>query len=111
MYFKEGASITTISRKISTPRSTIRRWICNFAEENAIDMPSKKYCKQSEEQDNNADVRCIAEGDEKALRAEIKRLEKELRREKLRADLNAEIINVAERKFNIQIREKAGAKR
>jgi len=38
-------------------------------------------------------------------------LKKELRREKLRADLNDEIINVAERKFNIQIREKAGAKR
>jgi hypothetical protein len=39
------------------------------------------------------------------------RLEKELRREKLRADLNDEIINVAEQKFNIQIRKKAGAKR
>ena len=42
---------------------------------------------------------------EETLRAEIRRLESELRREKLRADLNEEIINVAERKFNIQIRK------
>ena len=53
----------------------------------------------------------IPEGDEKRLRAEIRRLELELKREKLRADLNEEIINVAEQKFNIQIRKKAGAKR
>jgi transposase len=46
MYFKEGVSITTISKKISTPRATIRRWLRNFADENHIEMVSKKYCKR-----------------------------------------------------------------
>ena len=111
MYFKEGASITTISKKISTPSSTIRRWLRTFAEENCIEMTSKKYGKRI----NNELVSVGSKGsvgcDEKALRDEIKRLERELKRERLRADLNEEIINVAEQKFNIQIRKKAGAKR
>ena len=48
--------------------------------------------------------------DVKELQAEIKRLQRDLRMEKLRADLNEEIIKVAESKFNIHIRKKAGAK-
>jgi hypothetical protein len=40
----------------------------------------------------------------------IARLEKELEDANLRADLYNEIINVAEKKFNIQIRKKAGTK-
>ena len=111
MYFKDGASITAISKRISTPRNTIRRWIRNFAEENAIEMPTKTYCKHYDKQTYRSDIQSMAEGDTKALKAEIMRLEKELKREKLRADLNDEIINVAEQKFNIQIRKKAGAKR
>ena len=41
----------------------------------------------------------------------IIRLEKELKEAKMRADLYNEIINVAEQKFNIQIRKKVGTKR
>lgn len=51
------------------------------------------------------------EGDEKALKEEIRRLGKELKRVKLRADLNEAIINVAEQKFNIHIRERTESKR
>ncbi len=40
----------------------------------------------------------------------IARLEKELEDARLRADLYNEIINVAEQKFGIQIRKKAGTK-
>lgn len=40
----------------------------------------------------------------------IARLEKELDDARLRADLYEEIINVAEKKFDIQIRKKAGTK-
>ncbi len=43
--------------------------------------------------------------DVEELRAQIKKLQEEIRREKIRADLNEEIINVAEKKFNIKIRK------
>lgn len=110
MYFKEGVSITTISKKISTPRATIRRWLRNIADENHIEMASKKYCKKTDCKPVKASNEGGTGSDEKALLNEIKRLERELKRERLRADLNEEIINVAEQKFNIQIRKKAGTK-
>ena len=111
LYFKEKKSITTISKRFSIPRTTIRRWICNFAEENRIEMGLEKHYKKIDRQSVGEHSDIIPKKDEKALLAEIKRLERELRREKLRADLNEEIINVAEQKFNIHIRKKAGAKR
>ena len=46
----------------------------------------------------------------KALKAEISRLKRELADESLRADAYNEMINVAEKRFNIPIRKKAGAK-
>ena len=46
----------------------------------------------------------------KDLQAEIARLKKELTHESLRADAFNELINVAEKQFNISIRKKAGAK-
>ena len=41
----------------------------------------------------------------------VARLERELEEARLRADLYDEIINVAEKKFDIQIRKKVGTKR
>jgi transposase-like protein len=69
MYFKDGASITAISKRISTPRNTIRRWIRIFAEENAIEMPTKTYCKHSDKQANNPDIGSMEEVDATALKA------------------------------------------
>ena len=111
MYFNGGSTIAAISRKISTPSSTVRRWIRIFAEENCIEMAPRKYRKRTDNKHVGPEAQTGSEDREKALLAEIKRLEVELKREKLRADLNDEIINVAEQKFNIQIRKKAGAKR
>lgn len=107
MYFNLGVSTTVISKKLSLPTSTIWNWICIFAEENGIDMSKAKYRKSScksgavqSKEDNTA-----------GLLAEIRRLGAELKKEKLRAALYDEIINVAEERFNIKIRKKAGAKR
>jgi hypothetical protein len=49
--------------------------------------------------------------DVQALQAEVVRLQSELKGARLRADAYDEMINVAESKFNISIRKKAGAKR
>lgn len=45
-----------------------------------------------------------------SLQAKIKELEAQLKRESIRADFYDEMINVAEAKFNIPIRKKAGTK-
>ncbi|MGB4576860.1 MAG: hypothetical protein WBI06_08180 [Paludibacter sp.] len=45
-----------------------------------------------------------------ALQAEVAKLQKELKHEKLRADAYDTMIDIAESKFNIPIRKKAGAK-
>jgi hypothetical protein len=44
------------------------------------------------------------------MQREIARLSKALSQQTMRADAFDEMINVAERQFNIQIRKKAGAK-
>ena len=45
-----------------------------------------------------------------ALRAEITRLKKELRHEKMRSEALDTMIYVAEEMFNIRVRKKAGTK-
>lgn len=45
-----------------------------------------------------------------ALQREVERLRKELRHEKMRADVNSTMVDVAEEMFGIQIRKKAGTK-
>ena len=111
LYFKKGMSVRAISKKTLHSRITIQRWICLYAEENGIDMAPEKPKGQIKNQAVAKTSEPIPEGNEKRLCAEIRRLELELKRKKLRAGLNEEIINVAEQKFNIQIRKKAGAKR
>lgn len=46
----------------------------------------------------------------RALKAQISRLEKELDNAQIKVELYNEMINVAERHFNIRIRKKSGAK-
>ena len=51
------------------------------------------------------------EAEIKQLKAEKARLESDLKFAQLKADAYDEMINVAEKMFNIPIRKKAGAKR
>ena len=51
------------------------------------------------------------ESEIKRLKAENARLESDLRRAEMKADLYNEMIDVAEKTFDIPIRKKAGAKR
>ena len=50
------------------------------------------------------------EAEIKKLKAEKARLESDLRMAEMKADLYNEMINVAEKQFNISIRKKAGVK-
>lgn len=48
--------------------------------------------------------------DIEALKAELSRVRKELTYQTMRADAYDEMINIAERQFDVSIRKKAGAK-
>ena len=91
-----GMSMRSIVRVTGLSKSTVCRMIANFVSEkenivmqNPVDQPKD-----------------LLEAQKK-----IKELEDELQRAKLARDAYDEMINVAESKFNIPIRKKAGAKR
>ena len=79
---------------------TIAKWIANFVAENGKVTPQQVM--QEKETANAEEI--------KALKAKIADLEEQLRQEKMRGRLNDKIIEIAEKKYNIQIRKKAGAK-
>ncbi|MBD5163421.1 MAG: helix-turn-helix domain-containing protein [Bacteroidales bacterium] len=112
---RQGMTIREISAKTGVAKSAVHRWLSIFAGEN---LPAMKKTTtspkrvtgirvpQSKEKTSAIPVSSIEETAEE----KIARLEKELEDARLRADLYEEIINVAEKKFDIQIRKKAGTK-
>ena len=112
LYYKEvirlhqekGYGNRRISHILPISRSTVTKWITIFASENK-DRPiamKKKKTISSPQTTSNDDI--------KALQAENQRLKSQLKHESLRADAYNEMINVAEGKFKIPIRKKAGVK-
>lgn len=113
LYFEEGLGSLRITHLVPVSRSTILRWIRNFVSEN----PEYRYQMQkastpklvdsaADEQQKEASLEEI-----KALKEELGRLKVQLQKAELRADLYDEMINVAEKQFNIPIRKKVGVKR
>lgn len=84
---------------------TMRRWISNFVTGKGDDSPDrvmeKKKRKTSEEWREETE----------ALQKRVKDLEARLLQAEIKAEFYDEMINVAEAKFKIPIRKKAGAKR
>lgn len=112
LYFEEGLGSQKLTHIIPVSRSTILRWIRTFVRDNPgyqmqqPTIPKHKDPKAVEamwrEKEEKAEI--------KALKEEIGRLQTQLRRAEMRADVYDEMINVAERQFNIPIRKKPGAK-
>jgi transposase len=108
---KTGLSSYQLSKKFPVSDSTIQRWICNFADEFQESKNMKKSSTPKLAVGKTApEVIPSANTPQETAEEKIARLEKELKDANLRADLYNEIINVAEKKFNIQIRKKAGTK-
>lgn len=102
---KEGYSYDEISQKLGLGHTTVYRWIANFAEKSTpTAMASSQTDKPTPEKTD-----CQAPSGE-TDEQKIARLESELRMANLKADLYKEIIDVAEKKFNIDIIKKAGTK-
>ena len=104
LHYNEGMGEDRISRILPIGHSTVSRWIAIFAADNkqtSAPMESSKSKHPTPAQETQ---------DVKALQKRIKELEAQLKHESLRADFYDEMIRVAEDKFKISIRKKAGAK-
>ena len=103
IYQKTGYSAYRIEKLKLVPvsRRQMWEWIANFEAENGKGSPRRimeaKKAKETEERD--------------ALKERIANLEEQLRAERLRSRLNEKIIDIAEQRWHIEIRKKAGAKR
>jgi len=106
MHFNQGLGSLKISKLVPVSKSGISNWITNFVAENENQYPKvmrKKASGPIEKSTSEA-------SDNQALQDKIASLERQLRKEKLRADAYDMMIDIAEKKFSIPIRKKAGAK-
>jgi uncharacterized protein YlxW (UPF0749 family) len=98
-----------ISRILPIGHTTVSRWLAIFAAEKSKKFVQKEKTKtQSPAHPAPA---CTQVNEVRALQRDVSRLQSELKSANLRADAYDEMINVAESKFNIVIRKKAGVKR
>jgi hypothetical protein len=111
LHYEKGYGALRISRVIPIGHATVSRWLSIFVPKNdrqCVKMQKQKQKQTSQTQPAGGELQAK---DIKALEAEIARLRVALREERLRADAYDEMIHVAETKFRISIRKKAGAKR
>lgn len=131
--YEEGWTMKEIGKKFDRSQSNIWVWINKFAKE--LDDPTmSNRRKRNEAKKERARRQCgikapearapeagVTSGSragadtcapgEAELKARIARLERELEDARLMRDFYDEMINIAERDFNIPIRKKGGAKR
>ena len=111
MYFEEGMCGTHICKVLPISRAILYKWIAIFVEQNP-QVASMKRVKEAK----NAPKPSLEVQEEELpktvleLQSEIKKLRAQLTKAEIKAEAYDELINVAEAKFNIQIRKKAGAK-
>lgn len=113
LHKEKGMGATKISRIIPVPAATISAWLRNFADGGVTVSPREEtpsLPRQEEGTETEMKKRNSNDADIESLRKEIDSLKKQLSKETLRADAYDEMINIAEKKFNIAIRKKAGAK-
>lgn len=107
LHYEKGYGEDRIAKILPIGHTTVSRWITIFAAEKGVTTKIFRMTKsKAKEQTSSA-----SEKDVKALQQEISRLQAQLKHETLRADAYDELINVAESKFRILIRKKAGTKR
>ena len=111
LWYEEGLSSKKIEKILGVTHTTINRWVAKFAIENNISRSHDGLMKKVKTQTEKAVEHLSMEAEIKQLKAEKARLESDLKFAQLKADAYDEMINVAEKMFNIPIRKKAGAKR
>ena len=105
IYRETGYGRKRISKMVPVGEKTIARWIANFVAENGKVSPHTVMQKPqaiTSAPDRSEEV--------EALQKRVKELEAQLLQSEIKAEFYDEMINVAEAKFRIPIRKKAGAK-
>ncbi len=115
LYRDEHLGVGRISRVLPLSMATISIWIRNFVTDNPQDRRPrmlKRNRKQAPKSSRSAasTPAGTASTDVEALRKELKEMRRKLADAELKAAIYDEMINVAEQKFNIAIRKKAGTK-
>ena len=108
----KGYSYREIGEETGVSKSSVARILRNFvpANESSYELlKSMAKEKTDTERQRTREQRLLEEV--ASLKAELRATRRELDHQTLRAEVLDEIINVAERKFDIEIRKKAGAKR
>jgi len=106
LHYEKGYGEDRISRILPIGHATVSRWISIFVSENKErTVQMRKSKPPSQPLSASTQVKEF-----KSLQVEVRRLQSQLKHERLRADAYEEMIHVAESKFNISIRKKAGAK-
>lgn len=106
LHYEKGYGEDRISRILPIGHATVSRWISIFVSENKErTVQMRKSKPPSQPLSASTQVKEF-----KSLQVEVSRLQSQLKHERLRADSYEEMIHVAESKFNISIRKKAGAK-
>jgi transposase len=111
LWYEEGLSDKKIEKIIPISHTTISRWVTKFAIENNISRSHDALMGKVKTKTEQTVEQLSLEAEIKQLRAEKARLESDLRMAEMKADLYNEMIDVAEKMFDIPIRKKAGAKR
>ena len=105
LHYEEGYGEDRISQLLPIGHTTASRWIAIFAKEKGKISGAHDMRKPQETASSSQEKDEIAK-----LQARVKELEAQLLHAEIKAEAYDEMINVAEAKFRIPIRKKAGAK-
>ena len=105
LHYEEGYGEDRISQLLPIGHTTASRWITIFAKEKGKISGANDMRKPQETASSSQEKDEIAK-----LQARVKELEAQLLHAEIKAEAYDEMINVAEAKFRIPIRKKAGAK-
>ena len=109
LMWENGCTNKEVCEKLTIGEATVSRWFSIFATENPACRMKKSKNKPTKVQGVKAPETAGASMQETPEQT-ISRLERELKRAKMEAAFYNEMINVAEKQFNVNIRKKAGAR-
>jgi transposase len=111
LHYECGYGEDRIAKLLPLGHTTVSRWIAIFARENPQEATMKrpKVAKTAPTPSPEVPLEELPT-DVQELQAELKKLRAQLTKAEIKAEVYDELINVAEAKFGIQIRKKAGAK-
>ena len=106
---KSGCSSRKIAKLLPVEKTTVSNWISIFVREKGQVMRVKRT-EELVNPDGPRASEAPSKDEMEALRRRIKELESQLLQSEIKAEAYDEMIRVAESKFGIPIRKKAGAK-